>query len=82
MERKPSETMRILTIDTLERLNLSSAGNPRFKVTFTNGESAQTQSDASVNYGIENSEYRGVPLKVTFSPNGRITYIEVAKSQP
>lgn len=73
------ETKRTLTIASLERLNASANGNPRFKVTFTNGESALTQSDASINYAIENPEYRDVPVEFTFTAAGRIKYAEPVK---
>lgn len=66
---------KILTIDTLERLNNSRNGNPRFRVTFTDGTVAQTETDGSVNYVIENKEFRDVPLKVTFTKAGRIKHI-------
>lgn len=68
-----TETKRVLTIATLERLNVSASGNPRFKVTFTTGESAQTKPDAAINHGIENSEFRDVPVEFTFNAEGRIT---------
>lgn len=63
-----------LVIESLERLNTSANGNPRFRVTFTNGTVAETQSDAALNYGIENREFRDVPLKVTFTRAGKISY--------
>lgn len=63
-----------LVIESLERLRLSSNGNPRFRVHFTDGTVADTQSDASLNYGIENREYQGVPLKVTFTRAGKVSY--------
>lgn len=72
---KPVE--RTLTIHAIERLRLSKNGNPRHRVTFTDGTMAETANDASVNYGIENREYRDVPLVVTFEA-GKITYIRVA----
>jgi len=75
-----SDTKRTgLKIVTLERLNLSRYGNPRFRVTFDDDTVAQTQSDASINYAIENRTYRDVPLTVTFTRAGRITHLEVEK---
>jgi hypothetical protein len=68
-----------LTIASLERLRPSRNGNPRFRVTFTNGHVAQTQSDASISYAIENPEYRDVPLHVEFSSAGKITHLKVAE---
>lgn len=75
-----TETKRILTIAALERLKLSTNGNPRFKVTFTNGESAQTQTDGAINYAIENSEFRDAPVEFTFSSGGRITHAKPVES--
>lgn len=68
-----NETQQTLTIAKIERLKLSTNGNPRFRVTFTNGLMAQTQTDGAVGYSIENPEYRGVPVLVTFTRAGRIT---------
>lgn len=74
-----NETSRVLTIASLERLKLSANGNPRFRVTFTNGEVAQTQTDASIGYSIENSEFRDVPVRVSFTRAGRIFDLRVVK---
>jgi hypothetical protein len=71
------ETKAVRTIASLERLWLSRVGNPRFQVVFTDGTAAQTATDASVNYGIENPEYRDVPLEVTFNRAGKIVHLEV-----
>lgn len=73
-----NETQQTLTIATLERLKLSAMGNPRFRVTFTNGLVAQTQTDSSVGYSIENPEYRNVPVVVSFTRAGRIYGVETA----
>lgn len=69
----------IRTIASIKRLNTSALGNPRFRVTFTDGSIAQTQSDASISYSIENREYRDVPLEVTFSRAGRIVDLTPVK---
>ena len=68
-----NETVR--TIDHLTRLNNSVNGNPRFRVTFTDGSSAITQSDAAFCYGLENPEFRDRPVIVSFSRAGRITHV-------
>ena len=70
----------VLTIESLERLNNSSNGNPRYKVTFTNGREALTETDGQVGYGLENEEYRDVPLEVTFTRAGRVQYVKPANS--
>lgn len=62
----------IKIIDHLERLNNSVNGNPRYRVHFTDGTSALTQSDAAVSYGIGNPEFRGVPVEFKLSRAGRI----------
>jgi hypothetical protein len=74
------ESSKTLTIAKLERLKLSTNGNPRFRVTFTDGAVAQTQTDGSVGYEIENPEYRDVPLNVEFSRAGRIVAVYVARN--
>jgi hypothetical protein len=73
MSAKPM-TITGVHIVTIERLRLSSNGNPRFLVTSSNGTVAQTQSDASLNYGIENRSIREArDLTVKFSRAGKIT---------
>lgn len=66
----------VKTIDHLESLRNSVNGNPRFKVHFTDGTTALTQTDASVNYGLGNPENIGVPVKVTATPSGRIAHVQ------
>ena len=61
-----------LVIKHLERIADSTSGNPRFRVSFTDGTAHRTMSDAEVNYGLENPEFRGVPLTVTFTVHGNI----------
>ena len=73
-------TQAIKTIASLERLKLSTNGNPRFRVTFTDGTVAQTQTDASVGYSIENPEFRDVPVRVSYTPAGRIWNIETVEA--
>lgn len=73
-----NDSSKTLTIESLERLRLSVNGNPRFRVRFTNGTVAITQTDGSVGYEIDNPEYRDVPLLVEFSRGGRITAVTVA----
>lgn len=72
------EYTRTLTIESMKRLNLSAMGNPRFEVTFTDGSVAQTQTNSSVGYSIENPEYRGVPVLVSFTRAGKIFGVDVA----
>ena len=67
------------TIDYLERMNSSVNGNPRFRIHFTSGHVATTQPDAGVSYGIENSTYRNVPLRVTATPTGLVYGLDPVK---
>lgn len=69
----PSFTARIVSVT---RLNVSINANPRFRVEFDNETELVTQSDASVNYGIENVELRNVPVDVWLTRNGRIHHMQ------
>lgn len=62
----------VKTIAELERMNNSANGNPRFLVKFTDGTEASTQVDAAVAYGLENPEFRDVPVTFTVTRAGRI----------
>jgi hypothetical protein len=68
-----------LVIGCLRRLDCSINGNPAYWVYFTNGSDARTMSDAGVSYEIGNPEYRNVPLRVLFTPAGRVRGVEVMK---
>ena len=69
-----------LMIARITRLNSSRNGNPRFQVSFTDGTVAPTGVDCAIAYGIQNSEYRGVPLSVTFNSRGHILYVNIVKA--
>lgn len=56
-------------ISELTRLNNSANGNPRWLVLLSNGLELKTKPNADINYGIENSEYQGVPLIVYVEKN-------------
>ncbi|KJL45567.1 hypothetical protein [Microbacterium trichothecenolyticum] len=66
-------------IASLERLRNSRDGNPTWRVEFTDGTVATTAKDAAVGNAIDNSEYQGVPLEVTFDGDGAIRSVEVAE---
>jgi hypothetical protein len=68
----------VATIVGMERLRLSKNGNPRFRVVFDTGAVLETESDASINYGIGNPEYRDVPLRVWTTKRGKITHLDPA----
>ena len=60
-------------IDHLERMNSSRNGNPRFRIYFTDGSIAVTQSDAGFCSGLENRENFGVDVAVTFTRAGLVS---------
>jgi hypothetical protein len=66
-------------IKSLERMNNTREGNPRWRVTLVNGGVHTTKPDAAVGHVIENSEYREGPVEVTFNANGEIIGVEVKK---
>lgn len=72
------ETTQVLTIKSVEYYSTSRSGNPRWRLTFTDGRKALTEADVQVGYGIENSEYRNGPVVVTFDPAGHIIGLRVA----
>lgn len=67
-------------IARLDRLTNSVNGNPRYRVHFTDGSSALTQSDAGFCYAINNPEFRDAPVLVEFTRAGRIAHIAPAGS--
>lgn len=71
-----SESKFNATIERVESLNASANGNPRYRVYLAGGDIMRTETDASINYGISNSEMIGVPVEIT-TRNGRITYVRL-----
>lgn len=59
-------------IREVNRVNNSANGNPRWRVAFASGKVLDTEPDAAVNHKISNSEYKGQPLLVETTPNGRL----------
>ena len=72
--------IEVKKIHSLDRMRNSAAGNPRYRVFFTDGTSAETKPDASCNYGLENPEY-GSPnmVKVTYE-RGKIALVEPVRT--
>lgn len=68
-------------ISQLERLRSSVNGNPRYRIYFTDASMMDTMSDASINYGIKNPEYRNGPVKVFTTRAGKVWNIEVWGSE-
>lgn len=66
-------------IGKLDRMQNSRNGNPRWRVTFTDGTVAATEPDAMIAYALNNPEYRDVDVDVTFNGRGWITSVEVAR---
>lgn len=66
-------------IETTERLPNSRMGNPRWRVTFTDGTVAITTSDASISYAINNPEYRNNDVRVWLTEAGRISDLTIAR---
>lgn len=63
-------------ITSIERLNCSTYGNPRFKIGL-DGETCITSSDAAFCYEVENPGYRvGSNVRVLFTRAGRIANME------
>lgn len=82
-ERENSMSTRTFVdvIASLERLNNSHAGNPRWSVAFKSGDVYRTEADASCNYGIENPELRGRVEVTVENRRGveQITYLRAAR---
>jgi hypothetical protein len=64
-------------IAALARMRNGTSGNPVFEVTFEDGQVARTATDSQVGHSIENSEYQGVPVDVTWR-DGEIVGVTVA----
>jgi hypothetical protein len=67
--------LRGVKVVSTNRLNNSVNGNPRYTVVFDDGSVIETQSDAAVNYGITNREYRDQPHDAELSRAGRLVYL-------
>lgn len=79
----PSQNLQdhVLTINGIERLKNSRNGNPRFRLSFTNGRHALTSTDAAVGYEIGNPGLReGCKVIVSFTKAGRVAYMNAVQS--
>jgi hypothetical protein len=63
-----------MVIERVIRARSSVNGNPAWRVIFTDGTVARTQSDASIAYCAENRDQHGVPLTVVYTRAGLIAY--------
>ena len=69
--------MERLTIKTIDRMNSSVNGNPRFHFTFTNGRVAPLMSDSGFGYEVGNPGYReGDTVLVEFTRAGNVRYMK------
>lgn len=59
------------TVESATRLTNSVNGNPRYRIAFTDGSSALTQTDAGFVYAVGNPDMRG-DVEVKFTRAGRI----------
>lgn len=66
----------IKKIESIERLNLSVNGNPRFRFTFSDGEVADSMSDAGFCYAVGNPGMRvGDTVGIEYTRAGRIRHM-------
>lgn len=72
MSRKPTTVVK--TIERVDRHGTSRNGNPQYRVRFTDGTSALTQSDSAIAYEIQNGEFRNTPVEFTLTRAGRVSY--------
>ena len=69
-----------VTLDYVERLNNSHYGNPRYLLHFTDGSCYRSEPEAAFSYGITNSEYYDVPLRITVNGRRLVTYVEILEN--
>lgn len=62
----------VAEISGMERLNNSPSGSPRYRLSLVGGATVDTAPDAQINYGIDNPEYRGVPVRFHTDSRGRV----------
>lgn len=65
-------TEYVKTIDHVTRIGLSGLGNPRFRLHFTDGTTATTKPNTSIAYGLPNSLWEGVPVRITANGRGEV----------
>jgi len=69
----------IKTIQHSSRLRNSTNGNPRYRVTFTDGTVLDSQSDASWCYAFGNPGIRdGSTVEITLTRAGKISHMKPA----
>jgi hypothetical protein len=68
-----------VVIDSVTRLNNSVNGNPTYLLHTVGGATFRTQSDSSVSYEINNSQWLGVPVRISTTKALRVFAIEKIK---
>ena len=72
----PRKTTERKTIESYTRMPSSFYGNPRYRITFTDGTSAALAPNVSVAYEIGNHDMReGCAVDVTYNGRGTIDYM-------
>lgn len=74
--------LRAVRVARTKRLANSRDGNPRYEVEFSDGTLARTESDASLNYDVENKLHSQAVLDVQLSHSGKIEYWRLATEAP
>ncbi len=70
------DTIQVVkTIASLDRLNNSASGNPRWRVHFTDGTRADTGPDATVGYEIDHEAWQQRPVVFDIDAEGYVTDI-------
>lgn len=64
-------------ITHIERINMSTNGNPNYRVHLDNGNVYRTSSDSGVVYEIDNVVFRGVTVRLLLTKANRIWDISV-----
>ena len=64
-------------ITHIERIGMSTNGNPNYRVHLDNGNVYRTSSDSSVVYEIDNAVFRGVTVRLLLTEAQRIWDISV-----
>ena len=68
------------TIESYERMNSSVNGNPRYRVSFTDGTYAPMMSDSGTSYEIGNHDMReGSAVEVSYTRSGNIRFMRAVK---
>lgn len=70
------------TIFNIRRAGASVNGNPAWVLTFDDLTFARTMSGASWSYEASSSKWLNKPVLVTFTPAGRVRWVEHIETEP